>query len=517
MKIHNILLAFLLAVVPAENAKILGIFQAPAYSHQIVYQSLTRTLAERGHTLTVMTPNPGLDHPNVTEISFASSYKTFNKIVNYVNQKQSRMTVVETTRMVIDLGLKLCDEQLNHKEVKQLIANSSSQHFDLIILEYFNFVPMLAFAQLFNCPVIGITSMDTSLSVHEMFGNDANPVIHPDATSISYAHGRLTFPQRVFAFVTHSLWKLVLKPKLDSEMMNLVQKHFPSISTTKKELEERLALIMVNTHPVMGSVRPIVPQIVQLGFLHITPPRPLPENEVKRFLDASKKGVIYVSFGSNVKSKDLPTKIRNTFLQVFSSLKFDVLWKFEADKMSDKPNNVMISKWLPQADILAHPKVKMIICQGGLQTVEEAIDREVPLIMIPFIEEQEGNALKIVERGVGLHVDYHTLNDKILASAIDEILEPKYKENIKRLRRLVYDQPMSSMEKAAWWVEHVIRNNGTEHFNYPGKLVPTYQKYFLDIFGFLSFSLILFYKIAKSIFNRFLFNAKFPTTNKKTD
>ncbi len=33
-------------------------------------------------------------------------------------------------------------------------------------------------------------------------------------------------------------------------------------------------------------------------------------------------------------------------------LKQRVIWKWEADNMSDIPSNVMIRKWLPQQDIL---------------------------------------------------------------------------------------------------------------------------------------------------------------------
>lgn len=39
------------------------------------------------------------------------------------------------------------------------------------------------------------------------------------------------------------------------------------------------------------------------------------------------------------------------FLQAFAKLEQNVLWKFEAE-LENVPKNVMISKWLPQSDVL---------------------------------------------------------------------------------------------------------------------------------------------------------------------
>lgn len=505
VKIWKIFLIFFADVFIAdqvENANILGVFQAPAYSHQSVYRSLVKALANRGHTLTVLTPNTGINHPNVTEISLESSYKILEETYNFVKMKEEKISKFATAQVVLQFGRRVCEEQLSQQAVKELIATASSHHFDLVIAEYFSFTPILAFAELFDCPAIGITSMDTSFSVHEQFGNPANPVIHPDALVFSYEHTRLSFVQRLVSFVLHFSFKFTLKPALDNHFMQMIHKHFPNISASQKQLEDRIAIELVNIHPLMGAIRPVVPKVVQLGFLHIEPPQPLQEGEVKSFLDNSGNGVIYMSLGSNVRSKDLSNETIQIFLNVFSKLKYDILWKFEADELPNKPSNVMTRKWLPQADILAHPKVKLIICQAGQQTTEEAIDREVPLVVIPFIEEQEANADKIVRKGIGQQLNFHSLSEDKLEGAIKEVLRPRFKINIQKFKKLVNDQPMTSLEKAVWWTEHVIRNHGCDHLNYDGRLVPFYQQYWLDIFAFLTIVLLIILKIIEILFRR---------------
>lgn len=478
--------------VPSENARILGIFQTPAYSHQVVYRALTEQLLARGHTMTIMTTDPAFDgHPNVTEISFKSSYKVFNRIINYVDAKQKQLSQIETLNQVMDLGLKLMSEQLNHPEVKQIIKEHELHRFDLLIIEYFNFVPMLAFAELFDCPAIGITSMETSHTVHGMFGNPTNSVIHPDSLIFSHEHGKLTFVERLVSLVLHNVWKLFIKPNLDKKLMKLTKEHFPTVTTEKEKLEQRLKLFLANMHPLMGSIRQVVPNFIQLGFMHIKPSNSLSEGALKTFLDGSKHGAILISFGSNVKSKDFSPELREVFIEVFKKWKYNVVWKFELDELPNKPHNMMIAAWLPQADVLAHPNLKLLVCQGGQQTIEEAIDREVPLVVIPFIEEQESNANKLVERKIGFRLNFHTLNEANLKAAIEEMIKPQYKDNIKKLKSLIYDQPMNSLEKAVWWTEHSIGHETKQHKT---SSIPLYQRNWLDIVCFVGFVFFLITK-----------------------
>ena len=47
----------------------------------------------------------------------------------------------------------------------------------------------------------------------------------------------------------------------------------------------------------------------------------------------------------------MPEEYKKIFVNVFAKLKQRVIWKFE-DDMEGVSDNVLVSKWLPQQDIL---------------------------------------------------------------------------------------------------------------------------------------------------------------------
>jgi glucuronosyltransferase len=85
--------------------------------------------------------------------------------------------------------------------------------------------------------------------------------------------------------------------------------------------------------------------------------------------------------------------------------------------------------------------------------------------------------------GIGVSLNLFELSEKLLKEAIEEAIKPEYRNNIENLRYIVNDQPMSSREKAVWWIEYVLRHKTTEHLDYVGRLIPFYQQYFLDFIG----------------------------------
>lgn len=70
-------------------------------------------------------------------------------------------------------------------------------------------------------------------------------------------------------------------------------------------------------------------------------------------MDSANQGFIYFSLGSNVNIAKMPKEYIKSFIKAFSQIPQLVLWKWENNTIfSNKTNNVYISKWFPQQQVL---------------------------------------------------------------------------------------------------------------------------------------------------------------------
>ncbi|KAJ9601561.1 hypothetical protein L9F63_000304, partial [Diploptera punctata] len=200
--------------------------------------------------------------------------------------------------------------------------------------------------------------------------------------------------------------------------------------------------------------------------------------------------------GSNLQSKDMPDKKREAFLNAFSKLKQNVLWKWEADTLPGQPKNVRLGKWLPQNDILAHPNVRMFITHGGLLSTQEAVTRGVPVVNIPVFADQYLNANRAVLAGYGARLDFTNITEEYLLQTINQVLNnPLYRENAQRLSKIFRDQPLTPLEQAVFWTEYVIRHKGAPHMRSASLDLIWYQYFLLDVIGVLVAAVAIFFLI----------------------
>lgn len=75
--------------------------------------------------------------------------------------------------------------------------------------------------------------------------------------------------------------------------------------------------------------------------------------DLEIYLNSSQHGVIYVSFGTNVLSNMISTDKIDNIVKVLSKLPYDVLWKWDGKELPGKSENIRISKWFPQSDLLS--------------------------------------------------------------------------------------------------------------------------------------------------------------------
>lgn len=185
---------------------------------------------------------------------------------------------------------------------------------------------------------------------------------------------------------------------------------------------------------------------------------------------------------------NLGSAVLMIILRAFDELsEYNFVWNFESelDDLPASTENVVVHKFLPQNDILAHPNVIAFILHSELLSTQEAFYHGVPMIGehreiefnetsideipgVPLSSFQKGISSKSVNLGVAVELEFCHFTEASLRKAIVTVVEDlSYREKAKKLSKRFRDKPQKPLDLAVWWVEYVIRNPTTEHLKSP--------------------------------------------------
>lgn len=219
--------------------------------------------------------------------------------------------------------------------------------------------------------------------------------------------------------------------------------------------------------------------------MHLREAKPLPD-DLKDFMDNAKEGVVYVSFGSQLRFSELEKKKVEIFVETFKRIKMSVLWKVDVT-IPDLPKNVKTSSWVPQQDLLGHPNLKVFVTHGGLGSLQEAIYHKAVLVGIPFSIDQRPNLLRAAKHGYASVLEFDTLTADEFTKAINEgMKDDKMRSSLERIHNLYTDSQQRPVDTAAWWTEYVCRHKGARILQSAQfEDAPWYQYHHVDIIVFL--------------------------------
>ncbi|CAD0205784.1 unnamed protein product [Chrysodeixis includens] len=464
--LYIFLTCFVLLSNMSEAAKILAVIPTPSLSHQVVFRPITQELAKRGHDVTVITTDPAFPKggapANLTEMDIHDiSYRIWKEQFMLAD-KGNKENLLGQLKTLLDLLITLFEAQVNEESIQGLI-NDGNQKFDLIIVEAC-FRPALAFWHIFKAPVVLMSSLGAVYDNYEIIGAPTHPLLYP--TSFRQKLNNLTIWEKILEIYQHNRIHQMFHNHVADEDKMLKKIFGPDIPSVT-ELNNHVEMLFLNENPVFVGIRPVPPTVVYMGGIHQNLPKELPE-DLKSYLDSSKNGVIYVSFGTNVDPTLLPADRTQILVQAVSQLPYDVLWKWNGDELPGRTANIRISKWLPQSDLLRHPKIKLFVTQGGLQSTDEAITAGVPLIGIPMLGDQWYNVEKYEAHKIGVRLDIDTLTEDQFKNTILRVIgDDSYRQNMIKLRSLIRDQPQSPLERTIWSIEHLLRHGGAKHLRSP--------------------------------------------------
>uniref|UniRef100_A0A336LLS6 UDP-glucuronosyltransferase n=1 Tax=Culicoides sonorensis TaxID=179676 RepID=A0A336LLS6_CULSO len=449
--------------------KILVLFPFIAKSHWLLFEYLIEELLEHGHEVTAITsfkPDRGLTlngHENYTEVLIEPPFdrKKMVSLTSFYERKDH--SHIESLLNIYNIGLATAKYGLESKNVQKMIKGHDAS-FDIIVTEQFMQESWLMFAYKYKVPVVALNTFGYSDAYDRIYGYYTPWSIVPhhllpytdEMNFIERYHNALLC---LTDWILRSFYHYPEQQKLiDRYFIPHIKQNSTEILPDIYELERKVALIMINSHVALDHPRPSMPNIINVGGIHLRPTKPLPR-DLREFIEGARHGVIYFSFGSSIQGADMPKHLQLAFINVFKNLPQRILWKWEGEIPTNIPDNVLIWKWFPQHDILAHPNIVLFITHGGLFSLQESLFNGIPMFIIPFFNDQFKNAERSTREGYALTQKVHELNEKILMETIVELINnKKYIERAKEVQEIFKDNLMDPMDKAIYWIEYVAKH-----------------------------------------------------------
>ncbi|XP_025419747.1 UDP-glucuronosyltransferase 2B7-like [Sipha flava] len=483
-------------------SNILVFLPTPVKSHFGSFKPLLEALVTRGHNLTLVSPfalSPTAD--DGSPLLYTHVRVNHNKKVSGPNflDRNSFTNWLPMYMLTLWLGPHITRGALENEVVKDFVLNDAGQY-DLVVVENFFHEGFVSLGYKYGVPVVQLLSFAANARVSQWHGNPYDPSYIADFC-VGYT-APMTFLQRVdnALAAVFNTWinRLVYVPQQQA----LVREYFrfaghermPDLETMLRNV----SLTLINSHPMIGPAVPLVPSFVQVAGMHLKPAQTLPQ-DLKTILDTSEHGVVYFSLGSVIQSSKMPKETVSLLLSELAKIQQIVLWKWEDDQLPNLPKNVVVRKWFPQNDILAHPNCRLFITHGGIHSVIEAIYHGVPMLSIPVFGDQKHNSVEAESRGFALYVSYFDLTAELFGTKLQKLLhDPRFGEAVSKASSILRDDPIPVLEKAVFWVEYVIRHKGAPHLRTAANDLYWFQYYLLDVIAaislLLAFVLYLNYK-----------------------
>ncbi|KAH8269748.1 hypothetical protein KR018_009818 [Drosophila ironensis] len=484
--------------VNVQGLRILGIFPHPAMSHFKFFHPIMRGLAEKGHSVDVISPFADEAPPKgYVDYLLPPSNLTdaINLGVKYVPSLQWKPLMIGDFCQDFDrpfsflfhyieffvlynLGKEACQATLNSQALSEVLKQPPG-YYDLVMMEHFNTDCAMSVPYLLKTPVIAMSSCALMPWHYERLGAPQIPsyisaLFQGQSQEMSLA-GRLG--NWITVHSLNMLYKFFSVPAANAAIRQRFGPGFPST----EEMIRNTSLMLINQHFSLSGPKPIPPNVIEVGGVHIKPPKPLPA-DLQQIMDNASKGVILVSWGSQLKASSLPTEKRDAIVRALGRLEQQVIWKWENDTLPNKPPNMHLRKWLPQRDILAHANLKLFFSHGGLMGTTEAVSSGVPIVGMPIYGDQSLNIAALVQRGMALQLEFRKLDEDYLYEALTRALDPSFKRRAIEVADSYNNRIKSPLDTAIWWVEHVAETKGAPLIQPSAVHLSRFVYYSLDVY-----------------------------------
>ncbi|XP_038155835.1 UDP-glucuronosyltransferase 2A2-like [Cyprinodon tularosa] len=501
MELHLFVLLLLYAANRTNGGNILVWYTDG--SNWINMKPILETLVARGHQVTVLAPNASTimkstepsgfqyEHFNISvsmewkrklneeflqfsmyDVDHMSYYQIYNRFVSFMRTNMSFFLkfldgVVKSEHMM---------EKLRKGKYDLLFADPIYPGSDLI-------------AYILGIPLVFSLRFSLAHNWERMCGQlPAPPSFVPGA--LSKLTDKMDFSERLWNVLFYTLQDIIVQ----NFMLKELDKYYSSIKGTPVsacKIMGKTDIWLLRTYWDFDFPRPFLPNFKFVGGMHCRPAKPLPK-DMERFVQSSgDAGIVVFSLGSKV--KNLTTETTTMIASALAHIPQKVVWRYSGEKPKTLGSNTRIYDWIPQNDLLGHPKTKAFITHGGTIGIYEAIYHAVPMVGIPLFSDQPDNMVHMEAKGAAVTVKLNKITAESLRDAVSTVInDVSFKENMRRLSKIHHDRPINPLDEAVFWIEYTVRNKGAKQLRAQAHELTWFQYHSLDVLTFfLSVVLLL--------------------------
>ncbi|XP_074085414.1 UDP-glucuronosyltransferase 2A2-like isoform X4 [Macrotis lagotis] len=465
-------------------------------SHWLNIKIIIEELIERNHSVTVLTSPSSLfikSSPDL-QVNFEVFPVPFEKkdvdtlihnlIMLWVDHRPTPLTLWtfyqelgKFFEYIFKINMQICDGVLNNQA---LMTKLQKARFDVLVADPVTICGELVALKL-GIPFMYTLRFTPAFTVERHCGKIPAPVSYVPA-ALSELTDQMPFGERIKNMISYPLQDYIFQSYWGE--WDLYYSKILGRPTTLCETMGKAEMWLIRTYWDFEFPRPYLPNFEFVGGLHCKPAKPLPK-EMETFVQSSgDHGIVVFSLGSMV--KNLTDEKSNLIAAALAQIPQKVLWRYKGKKPATLGPNTRTYDWIPQNDLLGHPKTKAFITHGGTNGIYEAIYHGIPMIGVPMFADQPDNIAHMKAKGAAVEVDFNAMTTEDMLNALKTVINnPSYKENAMRLSRIHHDQPVKPLDRAVFWIEFVMRHKGAKHLRPAAHDLTWYQYHSLDVIGFL--------------------------------
>ncbi|XDA77593.1 hypothetical protein R6Z07M_007687 [Ovis aries] len=465
------------------------------FSHWINLQVILEELHLRGHEITLLVPSQSLVidrtkipyhveilQVSVTEETFIEELNTmlYEEIFELpkLSWWEVQIELANLDKKFLLTSKRVCDSAITNKE---LLSRLQAAKFDVCIADPLSFCGELV-SELLNIPFIYTFRFFSGNVIERLCAGLPMPSSYvPGVTS--RLTDKMTFIQRLENWLLYTVSDIIYSyyvfPEWDEYYSKVLGK-----PTTLCETMGKADMWLFRSYWDFEFPQPYLPNTEFVGGLHCKPAKPLPK-ELEEFVQSSgEDGIVVFTLGSMI--KNLSEEKSNMIASALAQIPQKVLWRYTGKKPETLGANTRLYEWIPQNDLLGHPKTRAFITHCGTNGIYEAIYHGIPMVGIPLFGDQHDNVARMKAKGAAVAVDLQRLTSADLLNALKAVINnPSYKKNAMKLSRIHHDQPVKPLDRAVFWVEFVMRHKGAKHLRPAFYDLNWFQHHSFDVIGFL--------------------------------